>query len=361
MGFTFLVKPASGDCNMRCRYCFYFDTHSAPGARMSLRTLERLISEACACPTKFLSFGWQGGEPTLAGLDFFREAVRLQQQHRRPGQKIANALQTNGLLLDDEWCRFLKEQNFLVGLSIDGEQARHDGARPDAGGHGTYDRAVRAFEMLKSHGVETNLLAVVTPDVARRGRQAYRSLKALGAEYLQFIPSLDGGSYALRPDEYGTFLKQVFDEWRADHEAGRHIGVQFFESVAAMATGRPPVTCQYAGTCEGQVVVEYNGSLYPCDFMVTPERRLGSICDSPLIDVLQGERMKEYLTWAVRLPDYCRDCQFLHLCRGGCPHQRSMRGGDPSRPDYFCKSYQTFFRHAVPDLVRLATARRPLA
>ncbi|MFZ5825711.1 MAG: anaerobic sulfatase maturase [Bacillota bacterium] len=366
---TFLVKPASGDCNLRCRYCFYYNTHTVPGhvQRMSLETLERLIQEACETSPFQVGFGWQGGEPTLAGLAFFQEAVRLQRKYRRTGQRITNALQTNGLLLTPEWCEFLRENDFLVGLSLDGERERHDAERFDAGGHGTYDRVVQALRLLQQHKVRHNVLTVVTADIARRGRQTYRALRELGADYIQFIPSIDSGQgdvpreLLLTPEAYGAFLKNVYDEWVKELKAGKPVGVQFFESIAAMAVGQPSITCQMAGTCAGQLVVEHDGSLYPCDFMVREEWRLGNLHETPVREVLQGERLKAYMSWAVRLPDDCRSCEFLSFCKGGCPHHRSMHGGDPSRPDYFCRGYKMLFRHALPELAQLgraAVARR---
>lgn len=361
---TFLVKPASGDCNLRCKYCFYYDAHTVPGhvQRMSWETLERLVEQACEASPFQVGFAWQGGEPTLAGLPFFKEAIRLQQKYRRPGQKITNALQTNGLLLNEEWCNFFKEHRFLIGLSLDGERERHDAERIDAGGHGTYDRVVRAMKLMQARGVTHNILTVVTPDIARRGRQVYRSLRELGADYIQFIPSIDNGlgdvapRLQLTPDEYGRFLKNVYDEWSRDFKAGKRVMVQFYESLAAVAAGQPPITCQMSGSCSGMLVVEYDGSLYPCDFMVFPEWRLGNLFDGPVTDVLRGEKLAAYLSWAVRLPEDCRSCEYLAFCRGGCPHHRSMKGGDPGRPDYFCKGFKQFFRHALPDLVELGRA-----
>lgn len=361
---TFLVKPVSGECNMRCRYCFYYAAHTASGQvrRMSTSTLDRLISEACASSPLQVAFGWQGGEPTLAGLNFFREAVRLQKRYRRQGQRITNALQTNGLLLSEEWCQFLKENDFLVGLSLDGEKSQHDAERVDAGNQGTYDRVVQALRLLETHGVRYNVLAVVTPDLARRGRQTYRALRALGVKYIQFIPSVDSGfgdvpsRLLLTPGAYGNFLKNAYHEWLADLKSGQRVSVQFFESVAAMAIGQPPITCQLSGTCAGQLVVEHDGSLYPCDFMVRPEWRLGNLHEAPLSELLRGEELRQFMAWAVRLPEECRSCEFLRFCHGGCPHQRNMKGRDPSRPDYFCRSYKMFFRHALPELVRLGWA-----
>ncbi|MCL4423851.1 MAG: SPASM domain-containing protein [Firmicutes bacterium] len=346
---------------MRCRLCFSYQSHTSSGdiRRMSLATLERLISEAVIVSSGQVFFGWQGGEPTLMGLDFFREAVRLQEKYRRPGQKIGNAFQTNGLLLTPEWCEFLAENHFLVGLSLDGEPVRHDAERLDPGGLGTYDRVVRALHLLQEYRVRTNILTVVTPDIARRGRQTYRALRNLQAEYIQFIPSVDNGQQdvpeplRLSADGYGRFLKNVYDEWIADLKAGQRVGVQFFESLASVALGLPPVTCQTAGTCAGHLVVEYDGSLYPCDFMVRPEWYLGNIHAGPLMEILQGAKLREFLQWTRQIPTTCRSCEFFPYCRGGCPYQRTMKNGDPSRPDYFCRSYKTFFRYALPQLIQL--------
>jgi uncharacterized protein len=360
-GLTFLVKPASGDCNLRCKYCFYYTAHATPDhvQRMSYETLERLIAEACIVSPVRTGFAFQGGEPTLAGLDYFREVVRLQAKYRRPGQQITNALQTNGLLLTPEWCEFLRENGFLVGISIDGEESLHDAERIDAGGHGTYQRAVQALRLLQNAGVKHNVLSVVTRDVARRGRQTYRALRDLGAEYIQFIPCIDNGHgdiesrVLLTPEEYGKFLKTVFDEWMADLQAGRRITVQFFESLVAVAMGQPPITCQMSGSCAGQLVVEYDGRLYPCDFMVRDEWLLGNLHGEPVSEIMRGERLRAYMEWAVRTPEDCRACEFFTYCRGGCPHQRAVRGGDPGRPDYFCRGYKMLFRHALPRLEAL--------
>ena len=362
---SLLIKPASGLCNLRCKYCFYHDLeqHGAGGfGLMDRETADCLIRRATEETEKHIQFNFQGGEPTLAGLDFFRHFVEETEKRKRPGQTVSWAIQTNGMVLDGAWAAFLREKGFLVGLSLDGPKEYHDALRPDPAGKGTYSREERSWRLLRSSGVETNLLTVVSRNTARHAAQVYGHLKKLGANYLQFIACLDpldaergGEGHSLSPERYGRFLCELFDCWLRDYAAGNYVSVRQFDDWVHNLAGMPVSTCMSTGHCGAYLVIEADGSAYPCDFYVTAERKLGMIQDTPLEELM--ERGEPFLRESLTLPETCQSCPYLAACKGGCRRDRLFREGVPTE-NYFCEAYRTLCDHAWDKMCAIAQRER---
>ena len=365
---SFLIKPASALCNQRCRYCFYEDeaAHRAVKNRgmMSEETAGRLIRAACAEAGRGgeLLFAFQGGEPTLAGLPFFRRFVELVNGSAAPGTRVSYSIQTNGSLLDAEWAAFLAENRFLVGLSLDGSREMHDLNRVDAEGKGTWGRTVKALRLLQKSGVEVNLLCVVTGQLARRPQQMYNSLKRLGVRYLQFIPCLDpignargSAAYSLRAEEYGAFLCRLFDLWYEDWKRGEYVSVRLFDDYVHILCGEPVSACSASGRCGSYLVAESDGSLYPCDFYALDEWRLGDLRDGrSLKAIAECETARRFLAGSEERPNACRACRWFFLCRGGCRRDWCERDGETVNG--FCESFRRFFPHSIDRLREIAAA-----
>jgi uncharacterized protein len=361
--FHIMAKPRGPICNLDCAYCYYLSKErlyeDGDAFRMSEEVLEaftRQYIEAQRVPE--VTFGWQGGEPTLIGLDFFRRAVELQQQYARPGMRILNALQTNGTLLDDAWCAFFAEHNFLIGLSLDGPREVHDAYRLDKGGRPSFERVMRGLGYLKRHGVEYNILTTVHAANAGRPLEVYRFLRdEAGAQYIQFIPiverenesgfqegeALTGRSVA--GPQYGDFLIAVFDEW-VRHDVGR-VYVQIFDVALAAWVGQRPGLCVFEETCGTALVLEHNGDLYACDHFVEPRHRRGNILKTPLVEMVGSVQQRQFgLAKRDALPRCCIECDVRFVCNGACPKNRVRRpaAGEP-RVNHLCEGYKAFFRH----------------
>lgn len=368
---NFLIKPASGSCNIRCRYCFYHDIGEnrevASFGRMSDETLELLTRKALEAAEGSCTFGFQGGEPTLAGLDFFRKAVAFQKQYNRKGLRVSNSIQTNGLAIGGEWAEFLAENHFLVGLSLDGTKEIHDGNRVDPLGKGTFNRVLKTAQLLAAKKVEFNILTVVTRQSTRYIDRIYGFFRRSGLYWLQFIPCLDplgeqrgSNPYSLTPEAYGKFLKSLFDLWYRDVKAGNFIYIRYFENLVGMVMGQPPESCGLSGRCVVQNVVEADGSVYPCDFYALDEWKLGNIRTDSIAEMMQGEKAQKFLALPLELPEECPSCQFYPICRGGCRRDREPMAGDRLPLNYFCPAYKEFFAYALPRLKEIAyeAARR---
>jgi uncharacterized protein len=395
--FHALAKPGGATCNLDCAYCYYLSKETLAGGpgtgRMSDDVLERFIQQYIAGVTgPEVVFSWQGGEPTLLGLDFFRKVVVLQRQYARPGQTIQNDLQTNGTLLNDDWCAFLKEQRFLVGLSLDGPKAIHDRYRVTKGGRPTFDRVMRAVRLLQTANVPFNTLTCVNRFNGRRPIDVYRFLRDdVGSTYMQFIPVVeykgfeatapqrwngdtlprDGdpaarpghaesivADWSVDPDDYGYFLSRIFDRWLSQ-DRGKVL-VNQFETLVSQHLGLGTQMCVYHDFCGKGVAVEHDGSVYACDHYVYPEYRLGTILEVPLGDlVLSGRQARFGFAKSDTLPQYCRRCPFLSDCWGECPKNRIIRtaDGEPGL-NYLCRGLKAFFAHAIPEVDRLAAELR---
>lgn len=361
---TFLIKPASSLCNMRCKYCFYEDVASSRRQKrmgiMSEDTARRVICEAFRAVSAGgdVNFMFQGGEPTLAGLDFFREFVAMVNTCRNPGVAVHYAIQTNGYCMNEEWASFFKENNFLVGLSLDGLQSIHDAFRPDASGNGTWERTNGALRLLERFEVETNILCVVTAQTAKKARQVYKNLTQLGVHSLQFIPCLDPldetrGSlpYSLKSEFYATFLCRTFDCWYKDWKENRYVSIRNFEDYLRPLLRLPPVSCASSGSCGHYLVVEGDGSLYPCDFYVLDRWYLGNIQHCTVEQALSSPISGEFVKAGGNRPPLCGTCRYAPLCRGGC-----KRDWDENGHNYYCSSYKVFFDYSISRLEEMAAA-----
>jgi len=357
-----MVKPRGSICNLNCHYCFYLKKEKLyPDGhfRMTDEMLEdytRQYIEAQSAPE--VTFAWQGGEPTLMGLAFFQKAVDYQQKYSRPGLKINNSFQTNGTLLDDDWCRFFHEQGFLIGLSIDGPQHLHDTYRQDKGGRPTFAKVVRAAEFLKKHAVEFNTLTCVNAANADHGLAVYRFLRdELGSRYMQFIPIVERDnetgyqegvrltSRSVNGPQYGRFLIEIFDEW-VRHDVAK-VFVQIFDVSLAAWSGQRPGLCIFEETCGLGMAMEFNGDLYSCDHFVEPRHYLGNISELPLADLLNSPKQFAFgLAKKDDLPRYCQDCEVRFICNGGCPKNRILNTPQGQAGlNYLCGGYRSFFNY----------------
>jgi uncharacterized protein len=389
-----MTKPSGSRCNLDCHYCFYLEKEKlyprGPNdvMRMSRELLEIYVRDYIAAqPGPVVSFAWQGGEPTLMGVDFYREAVALQKRYAH-GKTIENAFQTNGTLLDDEWGQFLANERFLVGISIDGPRALHDAYRVDRGQRPTFDRVMAGMEVLKKHKVEFNTLTTVHRKNAPQALEVYRFLRKHGSGFMQFIPIVermpengpvahglelslppdldhpaedgtDGSDarvtpWSVRPAEFGAFLCTIFDEW-----VGRDVGrvfVQHFDSALAKWVGAPGGTCVFAETCGRALAVEHNGDVYSCDHYVYPEYKLGNLRETPLAELVDSPQQKKFGdNKSSTLPRYCRECPVKFACNGDCPKHRFTRTPDGEAGlSYLCKSYRRFFTHIDPAMKTMA-------
>jgi uncharacterized protein len=367
--FQVFVKPAGATCNLDCQYCYYRDKRSLYPDTGVFRMPESLLEEYIvqhieASPGPEIDFSWHGGEPTTLGVDFFRKAVELQRKHRPAGWRIRNGIQTNGVLLDEEWCRFLAAEDFRIGLSLDGPAELHDAYRVTRGGQPTHRQAMRGYDLLRRHGVPTDMVCVVHNLNVRYPLTVYRFFREIGCRYLGFLPVVerapetpDGvGPYTPSAEAYGTFLCKIFDEW-IERDAGR-IAVQTFEEAARPALGLEHSLCVFRETCGQIPVLEHNGDFFPCDHFVDREHRLGNIRETPLGELLEslaqrifGEDKRDSLS------RYCRDCEVLAMCNGGCPKYRFIRtpDGDPGL-NYLCAGLKRFFLHSRAPLERMASS-----
>jgi uncharacterized protein len=358
-----LAKPTGARCNCACDYCFFLKKGRLyPGSdfRMSDEVMESYIRQMIEAHGGLseVEIAWQGGEPTLMGVDFFRRAVAAGKRHARPGQRISTSFQTNGILIDAEWCRFLRDNDFLVGLSLDGPRELHDAYRHDKAGRSVFDRAVRAARLMKEHGVEFNILCTVNAVNSRRPLDVYRFFRdELGARYIQLIPIVErendtgeqtGARLTERtvgPEEYGRFLIDVFDEW-VRRDVGE-VFVTFFDSVlAAYVYGESPL-CALRRECGDALALEHNGDLYACDHFVEPRLLLGNILETPLAVLAGSEKQRAFgRAKAESLPRVCRECRFLFACHGECPKNRILMSPDGEMGlNWLCCGLKAFFAH----------------
>ncbi len=349
-----LMKPASGMCNMRCEYCFYCDEMQKRSTEsfglMSEETLKNVVRKTLLRAEGAISYAYQGGEPTLRGIDFFRKAVAYQKQYNRHGIRVNNALQTNGYLIDEEWCLFLKEHDFLVGLSVDGNAECHDALRRTKDGEATFERVCRSAELLEKYGVEYNILTVVTPKIARNIEDIYREYRSKGWDYQQYIACLDPlgeprgvKKYSLKPEEYGAFLCRLFALWYEDYRKDRQPYIRQFDNYIGLLRGYPAEACDQRGICGIQNVVEADGSVYPCDFYMLDEYLLGNFNTDRLEHIDRRREEIGFVERSRRLGSACRECRYYRLCRGGCQRHREYNAGTGMYDNYFCRAYRIFF------------------
>ena len=362
---SILIKPASGLCNMRCRYCFYADVadHRAVASYgiMTEETADALISRALEFATGSLTFAFQGGEPTLAGVDFYRHFTARVKERNIRRIPVSYAIQTNGYDVSDELIELLRENRFLVGVSLDGNAALHDAARVDAAGEGTFRRVTDTISRLKRAGVEYNILTVLTNAAAKNIATVYPYLRSRGYRYLQFIKHVDGfgdaeerSIWSLSPERYTNFLKTAFGYYYDDFLAGRYVSVREFDNFVLLAAGRPAECCGMNGTCPPNLVIEADGGAYPCDFYVLDEWRMGNIGEDSVAGLFASEASKRFRERSFKIDEKCRACRVYPICRGGCARYREPAGPDGLGLNKYCESYREFFPWAEEKLVRLA-------
>ena len=356
--FHLLAKPRGAICNLDCKYCFYLskeELYKGSSFRMTdeiLETYIRQLIESHEVPE--VTVAWQGGEPTLMGLDFFRRSIVYEKEYARAGMKILNTIQTNGTLINDEWAAFFKENNFLVGLSIDGPREMHDFYRVDRQGGPTFDKVMRGLSFLQKYGVEWNALTTIHHANADHPVEVYRFLRdECKAEFIQFIPIVERATpegnvvteRSTTAEQYGKFLVGVFEEW-VRHDVAK-VYVQMFDVALANWHGEPSGLCVHSKTCGGALAIEHNGDLYSCDHFVTPQYKLGNIKEKHMLKLVGSDAQLKFGNDKYdKLPKYCRECEVRFACHGGCPKDRFITtpDGEPGL-NYLCAGYKIFFNH----------------
>ncbi|UCE01061.1 MAG: anaerobic sulfatase maturase [Chloroflexota bacterium] len=391
--FHVLAKPTGAICNLDCKYCFFLSKEMLyPGSRfrMADELLEAYIQQLLeAHQVPEVTIAWQGGEPTLMGLDFFKRSIEYVEQYKKPEQRVSHTMQTNGTKLDDDWCVFFKEHNFLIGLSVDGPQAMHDAYRVNKGGEGSFPQVMLGLDYLKAHEVDFNILCTVHAANADRPLEVYRFFRDdLGAEFIQFIPIVERATEQLLPlanlgwseragaqrplyvqqgslvtertvtaEQYGDFLIAIFDEW-VKRDVG-NIYVQLFDVTLGSWVGQHNL-CIFSPTCGNALAIEHNGDLYACDHYVEPDYLLGNILEERMIDLVASEQQRKFGQDKFdTLPKYCRECEVLFACYGGCPKNRFIETpeGEPGL-NYLCAGYKKFFKHVSEPMRFMANELR---
>ncbi len=370
-GFQVFVKPASGLCNLACNYCYYLGKESlypeTERFRMTDDLLENyIIQHIEASPDEVIHFSWHGGEPTILGVEFFERVVALQRKHKPSGRFIANGIQTNGTLLDEEWCRFLAEEGFAVGISLDGPPTMHNYYRRTKTGQPSFEQAMRGYELLRRYRVATDILCVVNARNVKFPLEVYRFFKQIEAPYVSFLPLVRqcpaeerGVSADSVPAEaWGDFLSTIFDEWLS-RDIGK-IKVQIFEEAARTAFGMEHSLCLFRPVCGDIPVLEHNGDFYCCDHFVDGEHRLGNIREKHLGELIESpEQLAFGRAKAEALPRYCQACEVKEMCHGECPKNRFIRTLDGEEGlNYLCPGYKRFFNFCQPFVHEVAAEWR---
>lgn len=373
--YHLLTKPTGAICNLDCKYCFFLSKEMLyPGSRfrMADELLEEYIKQYIeGQQVPHVTIAWQGGEPTLMGVDFFRRSIEHVNKYRKPGMAVEYTIQTNGTKLDDEWCQFFQEHNFLVGLSVDGPRELHDAYRVDKGGKGTFDEVMEGYQYLKKHNVEFNILTTVHAANADHPLEVYRFFRdELEAKFIQFIPIVERDNEtgyqegdkvtdrSVKAEQYGNFLIKIFDEW-VRQDVGE-VFVQMFDVALGAWVGQPGAVCVFAPTCGNALALEHTGDLYSCDHFVEPDYYLGNIMEEHMIDLIASDKQRKFGQDKLEtLPRYCLACEVRFACHGGCPKNRFINtpDGEPGL-NYLCKGYREFFNHVDQPMRIMASLLR---
>jgi len=366
--FQVFAKPIGSICNLDCHYCYYLKKeHLYPAGesfRMTDDVLENYIAQHIkASPGQVIRFSWHGGEPTILGLDYFRRIVALQRKHQPPKQRIVNGIQTNGTLLDEDWCRFLASEKFAVGLSLDGPEEMHNRYRVTKDQKPTHKQVMHGYELLRRHGINCDILCVVNAHNVQYPLEVYRFFKQIEARYITFLPLVEQQPDAesgvsqctVPPESWGEFLCAIFDEWM-DQDIGE-VKVHIFEEAATTAFGHDHALCIFRETCGDIPVVEHNGDFFSCDHFVDDEHHLGNIQETPFVDLLESPAQRAFGHAKLdALPRYCRSCEVRTMCNGECPKNRFIHAPDGEAGlNYLCAGYKRFFTHCRPFLTELAS------
>lgn len=359
--FQIFIKPVGALCNLKCSYCYYLEKKvlfSGKGMLpMSNEVLESLIKQMIeASQEEKVFFSWHGGEPLLAGIDFYRKAISLQKKYLGNGRSAMNGIQTNGTLLSEEWCRFLRDENFIIGISIDGPEEMHNRHRINASGEKTFSEVMRGYNLLRQYGITSEILCVVSSGNSSCPLEVYDFLRALDAPFVTFLPLVerDGSSQSgvtgesVRPEEFGTFLSVIFDRW-IENDIGK-VKIQIFEEALRSAFNNDHTLCIFKVDCGGVPVVEHNGDFYSCDHFVDASHLTGNILSEPIVNLLNDPLQVEFgKAKSLTLPGYCMECDVLGMCNGECPKNRFILtpDGEPGL-NYLCAGYKLFFNHCKP-------------
>lgn len=362
---SLLIKPASGNCNLRCTYCFYYDItqnrEQESYGFMTEETLEQVLKKALAFAEGSCTVAFQGGEPTLRGLDFFKKCLELEERYNVNHVKIHNAIQTNGWHITEEWAQFLAEHNYLVGVSMDGNKDSHNAYRKTIQGGDTFFDILKTIDLFKKHKVEFNILTVLNHRSSQKAKRMYQFFKKNHLDYLQFIPCLDPlgeepgqREYSLTPEDYGSFLKEIFDLWYEDLQIGEQPYIRQFENYIGILMGQYPEACDQCGVCNYQYVVEADGEVYPCDFYVLDEYKLGNLNRVDIADIDKKREETGFVAYSKTDHPQCTECRYYAICRGGCRRHRTTMDEAGNHVNYFCGAYQDFFDHTVERMMRIA-------
>lgn len=358
-----LIKPASSGCNMMCHYCFYHDLSKhrlIPSYQMMQRdTLEMVVKEAFKTALQAVVFAFQGGEPTLVGLDFYHQLIQLVNRYNSLGLPVSYSIQTNGLRIDEAWCHFFKTHQFLVGISLDGDEAIHDQYRQTQQHQPTFNQVMAAIDLLKTYEVDYNILTVITQSSSSKAKTIYEFFKQNGFHYLQFIPCLPPwgqktSSWAVTPQQYDIFLNDLFLLWYEDITKGIPISIRYFDNLIGMILGFLPQACDLSGSCSSNLIVESNGDIYPCDFYVLDDYRLGNINQTALHDIINSPKAQQFLITSSQVHDKCKSCDIYQLCRGGCRRHKEIGQIGTLDINYFCETYDHFIHQNIHLLESIA-------
>lgn len=387
--FNVMVKPIGPKCNLNCTYCYYLEKENIYPDTQNFKLQEDVLEKFTKSyiqdqEADHITFVWQGGESTMLGIDYFKKALEFQKQYAA-GKTIENAFQTNGTFIDDEWCKFFNDSNFLVGISIDGPEKLNDHYRKTNGGAPTFQRVMKSIELLHKYNVAFNTLSVVNKVTSEYPLEIYHFLKSIGSGYIQFIPIVERKAvheeklklvhasyykeayvteWSVNPEKYGEFLCAIFDEW-VRHDVGNYY-VQLFDVTLANWVGQPPGLCVFDGTCGMAAVMEHNGDIYSCDHFVYDKYRLGNVINNSLGEMITSQQQTDFgLAKRNALPKYCLKCEYRFACHGECPKHRFVKtpDGEPGL-NYLCKAYKMFFRHVIPSMNYMAnelSKKRPPA
>ena len=358
-----LIKPASSSCNLRCRYCFYYDVADNREVKnygiMNDDTLENMVKKVFDDVEYSANFAFQGGEPTMAGIEFFEKFHKFVEKYNTKKIIVNFSLQTNGTLLNKKWLELFKKHNYLIGLSLDGNKEMHDTFRIDAKGEGTFSRVLKAAKMMKKAEVEFNILCVVNKLIAQNGKLVYNFFRNNGFRYYQFIPCLDSLScseekdYTLTAEDYGKFLDETFNLWYEDIMSGKRISVRHFDNYTKILLGEEPEACDMVGHCNMNAVLESDGSMYPCDFYVLDEFKVGNINESSFEELFKSEAEMRFLRTSLAVDEKCKVCRYFKICRGGCRRHKELTA-EGNYENRFCESYKYFFERNIDKMIKTA-------
>ncbi len=362
---SLLIKPASGSCNLNCSYCFYANVTDHRDIKnygmMTESTMKKMIDRAFDYAEHQVTFAFQGGEPTLIGLPYFEKFVAYVKATNPNRIKVNYALQTNGILIDEAYAKFFHDNHFLLGVSLDGPKDVHDMNRKDHKSAGSYKQVMTAIKILEEYKVDFNILSVVNNGVAKHPQKVYNYFRKEGFQYLQFIPCLDelgkphgSNPYALVPKDYANFLCKLFDLWYKDFMNGQRISIRTFDNILQILLGYPPESCDMMGVCSANLVVEADGSVYPCDFYVLDEWRLGDVEHASLMELANNEVATEFIDTSKVRHDECNECVYMGVCRGGCRRHKSLDSKGPLELNYFCETYKTFYGYTLERFKEMA-------